>query len=47
MKNWLTQNSNYDRFLIALTFVVACVILYKPLYWVLLNLWCSIYGIFY
>ena len=47
MKNWLAQNNNYDRFLIALAGLVAVAILYEPLYWVLLNLWCSIYGIFY
>jgi len=46
MKNWLAQNNNYDRFLIALTFVVAIVILYEPLNWLVLNIWCSIYGIF-
>ena len=45
MKNWLAQNNNYDRFLIYLAVGASIAILFEPLYWVILNLWCGIYGI--
>lgn len=45
--NWLAQNNNYDRVLIGIVGLFGVAILYEPVYWAVLNLWCSIYGIFY
>jgi len=46
MKNWLAQNNNYDRFLLGLVGLFGVAILYKPVYWAVLNLWCSFYVLF-
>ena len=45
MRNWLAEGNNYDRLLIGLVGLVLVPVLYVPVEWVVLNLWCGIYGL--
>ena len=44
MRNWLSEGDNYNRLLIVLVGLVLVPILYVPLEWAILNIWCGIYG---
>lgn len=44
---WKDPLTNYDRFLIGMIGLFGVAILYEPVYWAVLNLWCMGYGFFY
>jgi hypothetical protein len=47
-KYWYKENlTNYDRFLIGMIGLFGAALLYEPIYWTGLNLWCSFYGLIY
>jgi len=41
------KNLTLDRFLKGAGLLVIAILLYEPVYWVVLNLWCMVYGIIY